>query len=252
MRTVWLAIILSILAAPVAAQWLRLPLPGTPRMSDGRPNLSAPTPRTADGRPDLSGIWLSWNWHRDNPDRGRLFLTGIDVPMQPWAEALYRERQGNQSKDDPEGFCLPAGIPEQMVNPLPWKIIQTPGVTVILFEQWANYRQIFTDGRRLPEISQPSWFGYSTGRWEGDTFVAETIGLNDRTWLGNDGHPHSEAMRITERFTRSDFGHMEVQFTFDDSKAFTKPWSATAQFQVLPDTELMEQICENQKWAPRQ
>jgi hypothetical protein len=131
MRTVWLAIILSILAAPVAAQWLRLPLPGTPRMSDGRPNLSAPTPRTADGRPDLSGIWLSWNWHRDNPDRGRLFLTGIDVPMQPWAEALYRERQGNQSKDDPEGFCLPAGIPEQMVNPLPWKIIQTPGVTVI-------------------------------------------------------------------------------------------------------------------------
>lgn len=239
MRTVCLAILVSTLAAPAAAQWLRLPLPGTPRTPDGQPNLAAPAPRTADGRPDLSGIWL-----RTKPmDRG-------DVPMQPWARAVYEERQATNSKDDPEGLCLPPGVPEQMVNPLPWKIVQNPGVMLILFEQWVNYRQIFTDGRPLPEVSKPSWFGYSIGRWEGDTFVAETIGFNDRTWLGNDGHPHSEEMRVTERFRRIDFGHLEVQFTFDDPKAFTRSWSATAQLHLLPDTEVLEYICENQTWAP--
>ncbi len=241
MRTVWLAIAFSLLAAPAPAQWLRLPLPGTPRAPDGKPNLTAPAPRTADGRPDLSGIWLRIK----AMDRG-------NVPMLPWAEAVYRERQANNSKDDPEGLCLPPGIPEQMVNPLPWKIIQTPGVMLILFEQWANWRQIFTDGRPLPDVSKPSWFGYSIGRWDGDTFVAETIGFNDRTWLGNDGHPHSEAMRVTERFRRIDFGHMEVQFTFEDPGAFTRPWSATAQLQLLPDTEVLEYICENQTWVPPQ
>jgi hypothetical protein len=239
MRTVCLAIAFSAVSAPLAAQWLQVPLPGTPRTADGKPNLSAAAPRSADGRPDLSGIWLRIK----SMDRG-------DVPMQPWARAVYDERQANRSKDDPEGLCLPPGIPEQMVNPMPWKIIQTPGEIVILFEQWANYRQIFTDGRSLPDISKPSWFGYSIGRWDGDTFVAETAGFNDRTWLGNDGHPHTEAMRVTERFRRIDFGHMEVQFTFDDPKAFTRPWSATAQLQLLPDTEVMEYICENQKWTP--
>lgn len=253
MRAVCLAIILSTLTAPVSAQWLQLPLPGTPRTADGQPSLAAPVPRAADGRPDLSGIWLAWNWHPANPDRGnRLFLTGVDVPMQPWAQAVFKERQANNSKDDPEGLCLPPGIPEQMVNPLPWKIIQNPGVMLILFEQWANYRQIFTDGRPLPEVSKPSWFGYSVGRWDGETFVAETIGFNDRTWLGNDGHPHTEAMRVTERFRRLDFGHMEVQFTFEDPGAFTRTWNATAQFQLLPDTEVLEYICENQRWAPPQ
>jgi hypothetical protein len=155
--------------------------------------------------------------------------------MQPWAQEVYRERQTNLMKDDPEGLCLPPGIPEQMVNPLPWKIIQTPGVTVILFEQFVNYRQVFTDGRALPEISKPSWFGYSIGRWESDTFVVDTTGFNDRTWLGNAGEPHTEAMRITERFRRLDFGHMEVQFSFDDPKAFTRVWSYTAQLRLLPD-----------------
>ena len=208
-----------------------------------------PAPRTADGKIDFSGIWSADR--RFIYDINDALKKGDTLPLQPWAQAVFRERQGNGSKDDPEGFCLPPGIPEQMVNPLPWKIIQTPGVTVILFEQWANHRQIFTDGRTLPDISQPSWFGFSVGRWDGDTFVAETAGFNDKTWLGNAGHPHTEAMRVTERFRRVDFGHMEIQFTFDDPKAFTKSWSATAQFVLLPDTEILEQICENQKWAPK-
>ena len=113
MRTVCLAIALSTATAPLAAQWLQLPLPGTPRTADGKPNLMAAAPRTADGRPDLSGIWLRIK----SMDRG-------DVPMQPWAQAVYRERQATRSKDDPEGLCLPPGIPEQMVNPMPWKIVQ--------------------------------------------------------------------------------------------------------------------------------
>lgn len=172
MRTACLAIFLWTMTAPLTAQWLRLPLPGTPRTGDGQPNLAAPAPRTADGKPDLSGIWLAWNWHTANPDRGKsLFLTGVDVPMQPWAQAVFKERQANNSKNDPEGFCLPPGIPEQMVNPLPWKIMQTPGAMVILFEQWANYRQIFTDGRPLPEVSKPSWS--ATARFQLLEYICE-------------------------------------------------------------------------------
>ena len=236
------AFVLALFPVLASAQWLRLPLPNTPRTPDGQPNLTAPAPRTADGKPDLSGIWRT-------TDTGN-FAEKTAVPMRPWAEALYKERQANNAKDNPEGLCLPPGIPEQMVNPLPWKIVQTPGLTLILFEQWIDYRQIFTDGRGLPKIDKPSWFGYSVGRWEGDTFVVETIGFNDKTWIGDAGYPHTEAMRVTERFRRLNFGSMEVEFTFDDPEAFTKPWSEVAKFRLLPDTETMEQVCENEKDSP--
>ena len=233
MRTVCLAIAFSAMAAPLAAQWLQLPLPGTPRTADGKPNLSAPAPRSADGRPDLSGIWLRIK----SMDRG-------DVPMQPWARAVYDERQANRSKDDPEGLCLPPGIPEQMVNPMPWKIIQAPGEIVILFEQWANYRQIFTDGRSLPDISKPSWFGYSIGRWDGDTFVAETVGFNGKPWLDQAGYPASDALKITERLRRRDFGHIDLEMIIDDRKMYTRPWSIFSELTLQVDTELLEFICE--------
>ena len=105
----------------------------------------------------------------------------------------------------------------------------------------------FTDGRGLPPETTPSWFGYSVGKWEGDVFVAETLGFNDKSWLDDPGRPHSEALRVTERFRRVNFGRMEMQITFDDPKAYTKPWSATIPFTLLPDTELIESICENER-----
>jgi hypothetical protein len=247
----WALVVAAVLLTtiPVAAQWLKHPDPRTPRLPDGKPNLTAPTPRTADGKPDLGGIW--------NAVDGR-FLTnitrraGIEAPFQPWAAALFKERQDNLGRDRPAGRCLPHTIPNAMLVPnYPWKVVQTPGLTIILFENFTQYRQIFTDGRSHPTDRQPTWFGYSVGRWEGDIFVVDTLGFNEDSWLDDGGHPRSEAMRVTERFNRKDFGHMEIQFTFDDPKAYTKPWTVTVPFDLLPDTEIIENICENEKDAVR-
>jgi hypothetical protein len=136
-----------------------------------------------------------------------------------------------------------------LVPNYPWKVVQTPGLTIILFENFTQYRQIFTDGRTHPVDRQPTWFGYSIGTWDGDTFVVDTLGFNEDSWLDDGGHPRSEAMRVTERFTRRDFGHMDIQFTFDDPKAYTKPWTVTVPFELLADTEIIENICENEKDA---
>jgi hypothetical protein len=207
-------------------------------------------PRTPDGRVDLSGLW--------NAVDGR-FLTnlprraGIEISMTPWAEALYQERLSNAAKDRPSGFCLPHTLPDAMLIPgYPWKVVQTPGLVVILFENFTQYRQIFTDGRAFPELRNPTWFGYSIGRWEGDTFVVDTVGFNDRSWLDDTGHPRSEAMRVTERFRRLDFGHLEIDFTFDDPKAYTKPWTVRVDQRIRVDEELIEFVCnENQQFRRR-
>jgi hypothetical protein len=226
------------------AQWVSLPLPNTPRLPDGKPNLSAPAPKASNAKPDLSGIWrVATNRYLQNiaADVG-------DAPFQPWAAALYKERSEALGKGRPSEECIPHGIPDGMlVRNSPFKIVQTPGELIILYEEFNHFRQIFTDGRGLPPEKSPSWFGYSTGRWEGDTFVAETVGFNDKSWFDDPGHPHSEELRVTERFQRRDFGHLTVQITFDDPKAYTKPWSATVPFDLLPDTELIESICENEK-----
>jgi hypothetical protein len=229
------------------AQWVNVPLPNIPRTPDGKPDLAAPVPKTADGKPDLSGIWR-------NPD-GRyldnLAADGIQVPFQPWAEALYKERQETLSKDRPSGRCLPHGVPDAMLVPAtPFKILQTPGVTLILFENQGRYRQVFTDGRGHPDEMQPTWLGYSIGKWEGDTFVVDTRGFNDRTWLDDGGHPHSDAYHAIERFHRRDFGHMDLEITIDDPKAYTKPWATTIRFEFFPDMELMESVCENERDSP--
>jgi len=236
----------AVLAAmPVSAQYLKHPDPKTPRLPDGTPNLAAPVPRQGDGKPDLNGLW--------NAVDGR-FLTnisrraGIDPPFTPWAAALFKERQDNEGRDRPAGRCLPHTIPDAMLVPnYPWKVVQTPGLTIILFENFTQFRQIFTDGRDYPKERAPTWFGYSLGKWDGDTFVVETLGFNDKSWLDDGGHPRSEAMKVTERFRRKDYGHLEVEFTFDDSKAYTKPWSVTVPFVLLPDTDIIENICENEK-----
>jgi hypothetical protein len=238
------------LAVTVHAQWLNTPLPGTPRTSDGKPNLSAPTPRAADGHPDLSGIWLSSRQVTNPKGRGleRFMPPGSKVPLTPAGEKFYAEVTGNGRYDapDPSERCLPDGIPNHYL-PIPIKIVQTPGLIVTLFEEFYVFRQIFTDGRKLPVDPQPSWFGYSVAHWEKDTLVVDSIGFNDKTYLDGEGLPHSEDLRITERYRRPDFGRLVIDFTFTDPKYYTKPWTATVPFNFQPDTELLEHFCENEK-----
>jgi hypothetical protein len=237
-------LLVGVALQPASAQWLNYPTPGIPRTPDGKPNLSAPAPRTADGKIDLSGVWST--------SQTRVRFAG-DVPnaapLTPWASAIREERQRNLSRDIPTSKCLPSGIPPDMLRQIPFKILQTPSVTAILIEEFNHWRQIFTDGRSLPVDPEPAWFGYSIGKWDRDILVVETTGLNDKTWIDGGGTPHSEALHLTERFKRPDFGHMEIEYTFDDPKAFSKSFSATVKFELLPDTELLDHECENEKDA---
>lgn len=173
------------------------------------------------------------------------------VPYQPWAAELYKQRRDTLSKDDPTGYCLPGGVPRSNVVPYPFKIVQTRDAMVILYEAVHHYRQIFTDGRELPKDPNPAWLGYSVGRWEDDVFVAETAGFVENSWLDNFGKPGTNSMRVTERFRRKDFGHMEIEITIDDPKAYTKPWDVRLSWDLKPDWELIESICEeNNKDVP--
>ena len=238
-----LAFCVAGLNTPASAQWLNYPDPRTPRTADGKPNLSAPAPKLADGTPDFSGIWRA----PDGKYLGNLAADGIEVQLQPWAEKLFKERQANQSKDWPNGHCLPNSVTDSDAHISPRKVIQQPGLVVFLFEAYHYYRQIFTDKRPLPDDPDPSWFGYSVGKWEDDTLVVDTVGLKEATWLDVAGHPHSDALHVIERFRRSDFGHMEVQVTVDDPKAYKKPWTVKIGWELLPDTDLLDWVCENER-----
>jgi len=230
------------LAVPLGAQWINYPTPGMPRTPDGKPNLSAPAPKTPDGKPDLSGVWEHLN------SRGTAYyLDKIEIPWQPWAESLFKERAANNQKDNPESRCLPRGLPKADAFDI-HKIIQTPGVIVVLYEYGTTFRQIFTDGRKLPKDPNPTWMGYSVGHWEGDTLVVESNGFNGKAWLSGQGNPITDALHVIERIRRRDFGHMDVQITIDDPKAYTKPWTAELHPELIPDTELIEFVCnENEK-----
>jgi hypothetical protein len=181
-----------------------------------------------------------------------------ELPMHPSAQAVYQERRDTLGKDRPTGRCLPRSLPSaMMIRDVPFKILPPlPGVVVILFEQYQEYRQIFTDGRTFSAHLQaepdrvPTWWGYSIGRWEGDAFVVETIGFNDKTWLDDLGHPHSDAMRVIERFRRPRVGRLEIEFTFDDPTAYTRPWTVTVPFELMPDQEFIEHVCENERDQP--
>jgi hypothetical protein len=224
------------------AQWHGYPTPNIPRNPDGSPNLEAPAPRAPDGKPDLSGIWLA---RRPRFDLSQSLKAGEVVPLQPAAKALFDERRANKSKDDPSARCLPTGLPVRATLATPLKFVQTPGLTVILYESRTTFRQILTDGRPLPkEIDWPSWQGFSIGKWEGETFVIDTTGFNGRAWLDQAGHPESESLHLTERFRRRDFGHMDMEMIIDDPKMYTRPWSIFAEFLLQTDTELLEFICE--------
>jgi hypothetical protein len=233
---------LSLLPMPAAAQWLDFPTPGIPRLPDGKPNLAAPAPRTADGKPDLSGIWRGAGpIYRFNIAQD---LSTEDV--QPWAEALFLQRVRDSRKDSPLARCLPVSVPFHNFFNL-MRLVQTPGLTVLLYESPNSpHRMVFTDGRELPKDPNPTWLGYSVGRWDGDTLVVTTAGFNDRGWLDSAGHPQTESLRITERFRRRDFGHMEFEITIDDPKAFTKPFTIKSVRLLAADTEILEDVCENE------
>jgi hypothetical protein len=238
-----LAFFLIGISVPASAQWVNYPDRHIPRTPDGKPNLTAPAPKLADGTPDFSGIW----GRPDTKYLANLGADGIEILMQPWAEKVYKERQENNSKDWPNGRCLPNSVADSDGHITPRKIIQQPGLMVLLFEAYHYYRQIFTDGRPLPDEREPAWWGYSVGKWDRDTLVVNTVGLKEDTWLDLAGHPHSDALHIIERFRRTDFGHMEVEVTIDDPKAYRKPWTARIGWNLMPDTDLLDWVCENER-----
>jgi hypothetical protein len=252
------ALCLLFLPAIACAQWLHYPTAGIPRTRDGKPNLTAPAPKTRDHTPDLSGTWLPENDPGTKGTNGeplpKLFidlnrgLKAGELSMQPWAQALITERSRNDQADDPLTACKPLGGPRLNYLPSPIKIVQTSGLIVMMHEAETMFRQIHTDGRKLPDDPQPSNLGYSTGKWDREALIVDTIGFHDQGWLDAVGHPYSDRLHMTERFRRRDFGHMEVQITIDDPKAYKKPFTVIQNMSFLPDTDLLEYYCsENER-----
>jgi hypothetical protein len=233
---------LTAFCAIVHAQWVKVPAAKTPLGADGKPNLTAPAPRLPDGKADLSGIWepISPKYLRDLAAD----LKPGEVPYQPWAKALVDSRaDGSHAREESDANCLPQGIPKIAAAPAPWKIIQSPGSIVILHEAFNLWRQVFLDGRQFAEDLNPSWLGYSIGKWDGDTLVVDSKGFNGKTWLDQAGKPTTEALHVTERYRRKNFGTLEIQITIDDPKAYTKPWSVTEEVRLVLNTDLLEFIC---------
>ncbi len=231
--------LVQLICIPVHAQWAKVPKAEVPRGPDGKPNLAAPAPRLPDGRPDLSGIWETNGGFNLNVAKDLK-----EVPYQPWAKTLAEERAtGAHEIEDPDANCLPQGVPRINAVPPPFRIIQSPKYIAVMYEAFNLWRQIFLDGRELGQDFTPSWMGYSTGKWDGDTLVVDSRGFNGRSWLDQSGKPTTDALHVVERFQRKDFGHMEIQITIDDPKAYTKPWTVTEQVHLLPETELLEYIC---------
>jgi hypothetical protein len=244
MKTFGLVIVLSVLASPVSAQWLRHPTPGIPRTPDGKPNLTAPAPRTADGKVDLSGLW-----QRVSPKYRRNIAADLKPEeIQPWARELVTERMEDLGKGHMAVHCLPWG-PGYTTSERLFKIVQTPAVILIL-DEGLVYRQIFMDGRPLPTDPTPTPNGYSIGAWDGDALVVTSHGFRDGTWLDRNGSPMSDAARVTERFRRINYGRLEVDVTVDDPKVYTRPWTVTLTQQIVLDTELLDYFCtDNEKDA---
>jgi len=274
-------VILGLGAAQLSAQWLKYPTAGVPRKPDGSVNMAAPAPRLSNGKPDFSAIWMTGEPNRrtgglsspkeqvspkeapspeeDRPgDPARITASrqmaniGIDLPgglpYQPWLVPIVKERTDNLAKDDPHIRCLPDNFLRAYGLPHLLKFVHTPNLLVVLNEMNAGYRQVFTDGRPLPQDPTPSWQGYSSAKWSGDTLVIETIGLRDDTWIDWNGSVLTEAAKVQERMRRPDFGHLEIQVTVDDPKAYTRPWTVTLRQRIVLDTELVDEIClENEQ-----
>ena len=266
--------LVAALSPSLSAQWPHRLEAGVPRTPDGKVNLTAPAPKAPDGKPDLSGVWENPGWRegaaaggsvsgtggapgttsadsrRPPPPSIAMFFdigTGVPggLPLQPWAADLKKKRMADNMKDNPDAHCLPLGNMQLHLHPEPRKIIQAPKEIVILYEGNGGVRQIFTDGRALPATDpQPWWFGYSTGKWVGDTLVVETSGFRDGGWLDVNGSPLTDAGKMTERFRRVNYGTLEMELTVDDARAYTRPWTVKATQRLMPDDELIEFVCQ--------
>jgi len=277
--TVGLVILITPWASShLTAQWVKYPTAGVPRKADGSVNMSAPGPRMANGKPDFSGIWttaeprhtsgLSSPKAKDGPQNPndaetpgnptnitasrQMANIGVDLPgglpYQPWQVPIVKERTDNLAKDDPHIRCLPDNFLRAYGLPHLLKFVHTPGLLVVLNEMNAGYRQVFTDGRPLPEDPTPSWQGYSSAKWSGDTLVIDTIGVRDDTWIDWQGSVLTQAGKVREEMRRPDFGHLEIRVTVDDPKAYTKPWTVTLKERIVVDTDLIDEIClENEQ-----
>jgi len=275
LRTAAAILSIALVFPPVlAGQWPPHPVPGVPRTPDGQVDLNAPVPRTPAGKPDLSGVWA---FLRQTP-RINLGVGGAGgtplpdgtvpnvlgqfwdiafgmkepLPFQPWAAELRRKRMADNNQDNPDAHCLPIGFMQLHTHPEPRKIVHTSSLIVIVYEANFGLRQIFLDGRTLPaNDQQPWWYGYSIGRWDGDTLVVETSGLRDDGWLDVVGSPFTDAAKVTERYRRPTFGKLEIDITIDDPKAYTKPWSIRVNQLLAVDQEMLEFVClENEKDVP--
>jgi len=268
MRRVRLGFVfIAIVALPALgfAQWLRYPTADVPKKSDGTADLTAPTPRLPDGKPDFSGLWHAANPNRCVPGTSRFVECGVEIggsplggnlgrnlpgglPYRPEAAKLAQARRADDSRDDPHVRCLPDNPPRAWTLPHLTKAIHTPKLLVLLYEVNAMYRQIFIDGRPLPEDRNPTWNGYSTARWDGDTLVVTTAGFRDDTWIDTGGSPMSDAATMTERIRRPTFGTLEIELTIDDPKNYTKPFTVTMTQNIELDTDLIDEFClENEK-----
>ena len=256
MRMTLVAVCLAAACVTVSAQWLKFPTAGIPRNPDGSPNLAAPAPKTADGKPDLSGFWekeINRSCTHDCTGASQEYfdlgwsLEG-GLPYQPWARELVKARMAKNGAEDPGTRCLPIGFLRIDTDEFYRKIVQIPGLLLMLSERNTSYRQIFTDGRPLPSDPNPSWNGYSVGKWDKDSLMVETNGFRNDLWLDRNGSPLTESAKVTERFRRVNFGRMEVAITVDDPKAYTKPWTVKLNLLLIPDTDLLDYTClENEK-----
>jgi hypothetical protein len=254
-----LLILAGLLTSLCSAQWIKYPTAGVPHGKDGKPNLSAPAPRAADGKPDFSGMWIIGNAlpcpkiltddtgeclekmpiSQITADLNKVVTGGL--PFQPWALEVIKERK--EKGLDPHVQCMPSNFPRMFTLPHITKVVLTRGLLVLMNEFNASYRQIFTDGRPLPDDPQPSWNGYSTGKWEGDTLVVQTIGFRDDLWMDMAGAPLTNAAKVTERFHRPNFGTLEIEAVVNDPKAYTRPWTVKIVQRIMLDTELIDEVC---------
>ena len=269
-----LGILVAVVTTTVSAQWPKYTTPDVPRLADGQPNLTAPAPRTADGKPDFSGIWEIVFGGGGGRGRGaapapapapppdpnatpvsqffEVAGRGYPLPLQPWAAELKKKRMADNSKDNPDVWCLPIGLMQYHNHPQPRQIVQTKNLMLITYESNYGLRYIYTDGRPAPNNDPtPWWFGYSRGWWEGDTLVVETTNFrgDERAgWLDVNGSPYTDALKMTERFRRPNFGTLEIDITIDDPKAYTKPFTVRVNQRLMVDSEMIEFICnENEK-----
>ena len=261
-----LLFVLAAVPSAAGAQWLNYPTPGIPRLANGAPNLKAPAPRTPDGKPEFSGMWFAnvpsrdFCKEKDCIQEERMAREQINLgiklkdglPYTEWSKEQMKVRRANGGREDPHAYCMPPNFPRAWTLPQHSRIVQTPGMMVVLHEFNAAYREVYLDGRPLPSNPNPTWNGYSTGHWDGDTLIIETNGIRDDMWLDIQGSPVTESARVTERMKRLNFGLMQIEIAVNDPKAYTRPWTVSVNQHIAIDSDLLEYAClENEKDVPR-